>query len=195
MSKFQSPELWKLINSHREKNTDKQTHMWFGGGKGEKIMFRIEDNEYEDFINLVATTIENYLPNTNSEALHLLELPLEIGVLCFDLDIKFFNKKSHKQLIEPTDIIEKINKIISKYFILSDKKSELISYYFVKDTPFHNKEKEYYSDGIHITYPNIILDSQNKNFIMDLLIEEINQNGDFNLLMENLLKEKLNKKK
>ena len=193
MSKLQNPELWNFINSHIEREPSRQTHMWFG--KPEKIMFRVEDNEYEYFINLVATTIENYLKKTKSEALHLLELPLEIGVLCFDLDIKFSDDKSHKMFIEPTDIIEKINKIISRYFILTDAKTQLISYYFVKETPFHNKEKEYYSDGIHITYPNIVLDSQNKDFIMDLLIEEIIKDGDFNLLMEKLLIEKLNKNK
>jgi P4 family phage/plasmid primase-like protien len=194
MSKFQNRELWSYITCHKEDDTSKQTHMWFGAGKGEKIMFRVEDNEYGPFLDLVATTIENYLPNAKSEALHLLELPLEIGVLCFDLDIKFSNDKSHKEFIEPIDIIEKINKIISTYFILPDAKSDLISYYFVKETPFHNKEREYYSDGIHITYPNIVLDSHNKNFIMDLLIDEIDKNGDFNSLMENLLIEKLNKK-
>ena len=51
MSKLQNPKLWNFINSHIEREQSRQTHMWFG--KPEKIMFRVEDNEYEYFINLV----------------------------------------------------------------------------------------------------------------------------------------------
>ena len=187
-------ELWNYIISNAEKDKSKQTHMWFGANF-DKVLFRVDDDEYNYFVDLVGTTTENCLKNENSEALHLLELPLEVGVLCFDLDIKFFKKKSHRGFIEPLDIIEKINKIISTYFTLSDKKSELISYYFVKKTPFHNDEKKYYSDGIHITYPNLVLDFQSKNFILDLLIDEIVEKGDFDLLINELLLENLQKNK
>lgn len=186
-------KLWDYITSNVEKDKTRQTHMWFG--TYEKILFRVEDDEYNYFVDLVGTTTENFLKNENSEALHLLELPLEVGVLCFDLDIKFFNKNSHSKFIEPLDIIEKINKIISTYFTLGDKKTDLISYYLVKKTPYYNEEKKYYSDGIHITYPNLVLDFQSKNFILDLLIDEIVEKGDFDLLINELLLKKLQQKK
>ncbi len=187
-------KLWDYIMSNVEKDKSRQTHMWFGADFN-KVLFRVEDDKYNYFVNLVGQTTENYLKNETSEVLHLLELPLEIGVLCFDLDIKFYKKISHSKFIEPLDIVEKINKIISKYFTLGDTKSELISYYFVKKTPFYNEGKKNYSDGIHITYPNLVLDFQSKNFILDLLIDEIVKKGDFDLLINELLLEKLQKNK
>ena len=190
----QITELWNFITRRKEKDKPSQTHMWFGANF-DKIMFKVEDKDYNHFVNLVAETTKNYVKNGENEALHLLERPLEIGVLCFDLDIKFNKINTHNRYIEPQDIIEKINRIVKKYFVLSDDKNELTSYYLVKDSPYYNEEKEVYSDGIHITYPNLILDSENKNFICDLLIEEIVANGDFDMLLDNILMDQYQKKK
>lgn len=184
--------LCNFIMENEEKDTSRQTHMWFGN-KGNRILFRVEDEDYEDFVNLVAKATDRWLSNPNNEALHVLELPLEVGMFCIDLDIKFSKKKSHFDLIEPLDIIEKINKIVKTYFTLDDKKKQLKSYYFIKKNPFYDKEKKVYSDGIHIIYPNLILDPQNKNFIFDLLIDEIVAKGDFDVLLNELLIDKYQK--
>jgi P4 family phage/plasmid primase-like protien len=178
--------LWNFITSRKEKDTTLQTHMWFGANL-DKLMFRVEDEDYNTFVDLVANTTKGYIENEELESLHLLERPLKVGPLCFDLDIKFHKINTHKMYIEPHDIIEKINKIVKKYFILSENKSELVSYYLVKEEPFYNREKKIYSDGIHIVYPNLILNSENKNFICDLLIDEIITNGDFDVLLDNIL--------
>lgn len=184
--------LWDFITDRVEKDTKKQTHMWFGNGF-DKILFRVENEEYDEYLNLVATTTNKILIRKDMEALHLLELPLEIGVFNLDLDIKFIKKNTHSNYIEPLNIIEKLNDIITKYFKLSDDKSELISYYLVKDEPFYDDKKKYYSDGIHISYPNLILDCDSKNFILDLLIKGIVDKGDFDELINLLLSEKIKK--
>lgn len=184
--KIQIPELWNFIMKRKEKETSCQTHMWFGMGL-DKIMFKVDDEDYDEFVNLVAKSTKNYIKNDNAESLHLLERPLKTGVLCFDLDIKFHKINTHSKYIEPQDIIEKINRIVEKYFILSDDKNELISYYLVKESPYYNEDKGLYSDGIHITYPNLVLNSENKNFICDLLVEEIINNGDFDMLLDEIL--------
>ena len=191
---IQIPELWNFINRRKEDNKINQTHMWFGE-KNHKLMFKVDDVDYEEFVNLLANTTQKYLINNNIESLHLLERPLEIGVLCFDLDIKFSKINTHDKYIEPRDIIEKINKIVKKYFTLSDDNNDLISYYLVKDIPDYNKEQKLYSDGIHITYPNLVLNSEHKNFICDLLIKEIMTNGDFDMLLDELLIEQYAKSK
>ena len=190
----QIPELWNFIIGRKEKDKPSQTHMWFGANF-DKVMFKVDDEDYEEFVNLVAKNTKNYVRNNNVESLHLLERPLETGVLCFDLDIKFFKINTHSKYIEPRDIIEKINKIVEKYFVLSDDKNELICYYLLKDSPYYNEEKGVYSDGIHITYPNLVLNSENKNFICDLLIEEIMRNGDFDMLLDEILMDQYRKNK
>jgi P4 family phage/plasmid primase-like protien len=185
-------ELWDFMTERIEKDTKRQTHMWFGNGF-DKIMFRVEDEEYEDYLNLVANTTTKLLPRVGMEALHLLELPLEIGIFNLDLDIKFIKKNSHTNYIEPLSIVEKLNKIISNYFNLSEDKSELICYYLIKEEAFYNETKKLYSDGIHISYPNLVLDCESKNFILDQLIQEIISKGDFDDLINLLLTEKLKK--
>lgn len=187
-------ELWNYINERIEKDTKRQTHMWFGDGF-HKIMFRVEDNEYNDFLNLVGSTTSKIMKYQNMEALHLLELPLETGVFNLDLDIKFSKMNSHNNFIEPIIIIEKINKIVNKYFTISDEQTELICYFLTKDSPFFDENKNIYSDGIHITYPNLILNSANKNFILDLLIEDLNNTNDFDELINYLLEDKIGKTK
>lgn len=187
-------QLWNYIIDHSEKDTKKQTHMWFGDGF-DKVMFRIDDDEYTEFLDLVSKTTSKIMKYDDMEALHLTELPLDIGIFNLDLDIKFTKKNSHTNYIEPATIVEKINDIINKYFVLSNDKSELYSYYLTKEKPFLDDKKKLYSDGIHITYPNLILNSANKNFILDLLIEEITSSNDFDELINLLLTEKIEKSK
>jgi P4 family phage/plasmid primase-like protien len=187
-------KLWDFISDRVEKDTKKQTHMWFGNGF-DKVMFRVEDDDYEEFVNLVSETTQNILKYNDMEALHLLELPKEIGVFNLDLDIKFTKKNSHTKYIEPLNIIEKLNKIIKTYFVLNKNNNELISYYLLKDEPFFDDKKKLYSEGIHISYPNLILNCEDKNFILDLLIEEIITKGDMDELINVLLTEDFQNKK
>jgi P4 family phage/plasmid primase-like protien len=186
--------LWNFITDRCEKDTKRQTHMWFGDGF-DKVMFRVEDDEYNEFLDLVSSTTCKIIKYDDMEALHLLELPLDVGVFNLDLDIKFTKNNSHTNFIEPITIVEKINEIITKYFVLSDDKCELYSYFLTKEKPFFDEKKKLYSDGIHITYPNLILNSANKNFILDLLIKEIILTNDFDELINLLLTEKIEKSK
>jgi P4 family phage/plasmid primase-like protien len=185
-------QLRTFMTNRRESDRTRQTHMWFG--ETDKIMFRVEDEEYDQFVNLVAETTQQHIVDGDKEALHILERPLKIGMLCFDLDIKFYKTNTHNRYIEPQDIIEKINKTVKKYFNLTDNKSELMSYYLVKDGPYYNEKNEVHSDGIHIAYPNLILNSENKNFICDLVVEELLKNGDFDVLLDEILIDQYKKK-
>jgi P4 family phage/plasmid primase-like protien len=187
-------DLWTFITDHIEKDTKKQTHMWFGDNF-DKVMFRVEDENYNEFLDIVSSTTSNILNYANMEALHLTELPLEVGIFNIDLDIKFLKSNSHINFIEPINIIEKINNIVSKYFTLSSDRNELISYFLIKNEPFYDDKKKMYSDGIHISYPNLILNSANKNFILDLLIDELNSTNEFDELINYLLTEKIGKNK
>jgi P4 family phage/plasmid primase-like protien len=185
-------KLWNYIMEHEEKDKLRQTHMWFGYGSN-KIMFRIDDNEYDEFVELVANTTVNIMKYNDLEALHITELPLSIGNFNIDLDIQFIKNNTHQNFIEPITIIETLNKIIKKHFILKD--NSLSVYYFIKEKPYLDEIKNIYSDGIHISYPNLKLNTTNKNFIIDLFIEEIKKNGDFDELINYLLTEKMEKNK
>ena len=96
--KIQIPELWNFIMKRKEKETSCQTHMWFGMDL-DKIMFKVDDEDYDEFVNLVAKSTKEYIKNDNIESLHLLERPLKTGVLCFDLDIKFHKINTHSKYI------------------------------------------------------------------------------------------------
>ena len=187
-------KVMDYISDHIETDKSKQTHMWFGKDFDKK-MFRIEDDEYEDFLKLVKTTANEILKHNDMEALHVLELPPAESIFNLDLDIKFVRKNTYANYIEPINIIEILQKNISKYFVLSEDKCELHAFFMAKPNPFFDYEKNIYSDGIHITFPNLILDTVDKNFILDLLIDEIRRTNEFDELINVLLVEQFEKNK
>ena len=56
----QIPELWNFIIGRKEKDKPSQTHMWFGANF-DKVMFKVDDEDYEEFVNLVAKNTKNYV--------------------------------------------------------------------------------------------------------------------------------------
>lgn len=183
--------LKNYIINNTERDKEKQTHMWFGSSK---ILFRVEDSEYDNFVNMVSNVSSQSLKYEDEEALHILERPLDVGILCIDIDIKFRKKLRHEDFIEPMDIISKINAIVKKYFVLSSELKELEAYYLTKDYPYYDEKSKTYSDGIHITYPNLVLSSENKKFILDMLTEQIIQKEDMEDLLNVLILDVYEKK-
>lgn len=135
-----------------------------------KISLYIADDEYEEFLNLYSLAI------TNGTILHLTEKPIEPSPLRVDLDFRFAmplneNNETYLQRIYTK---EHINKIIMNYFkiiniYLDVNDDNNIGYVMEKPYPteFRNKIK----DGLHLVFPNIIIDNNTQFFIRKKILD------------------------
>lgn len=136
------------------------THTWWDNKNN--IIFKIQDDEYEDFL-------ETYMRECNKSfgKLHVMEKPKDNGPLCLDFDIKQKNSDSKIKIDEIINVVESINSCIIKNFKLNNPEQQLKSYVLMKKKPFYIKDKDQYSDGFHIQYPNLILSTLDRYLIYD----------------------------
>jgi len=137
-----------------------------------KITINIPNEHYEQFLNLYALAI------TSGLSLYLTEKPRDPSAIRVDLDFRFSHDITVEEL--PIKIIRKYNenhvykiidyyfKIINTYLNVSDEAN--IAYIMEKPTPtlFRNKIK----DGIHIIFPNIIVNNNIQHFIRNKILEK-----------------------
>ena len=155
-----------------------ETHMMWNG-KDTNILFKVEDNEYEEYLRLYIDEAQKNFGN-----LHILEKPKNVGPLYFDFD---FKQKKNKRFITQEmihNIIKCINKKIKKNFKLSSDKEELQSFVLIKKNL--SKKKDVYSDGFHIHYPKLTLECIDKFLIFEEAKNYIIEKNVFSDLYENL---------
>lgn len=150
-----------------------ETHQqWVGDGVSREqgitnINFRVEDEDYEEFIRLYKKECE-----INYGRLHIMEKPREIGPLVLDYDLKQITSQRKLTSTEIMQVVECINDVITKYYHISDD-IILESYILMKEIPFFNKKNSNYSDGFHIHYPNLYLTIEDRFLIFDESKKEI----------------------
>jgi phage/plasmid-associated DNA primase len=127
------------------------THQWWDNETNTN--FKILDDEYDEFLQVYTRELKK-----EGEILHVMEQPKEIGPLCLDFDFKQISPERTICTDDIIHIISIINNIADKYFVFKNEKT-LDSYVFMKKEPFFVKSKLVYSDGFHIMYPNLILNS------------------------------------
>ncbi len=171
------------------------------------IIFKIDDNDYNKYIKLYTDEITK---NNNKKLGHLniMEKPKDIGYLCLDFDFKY---KNNEKIFDTTNHIKNVvlivNKIVSKYYkirknIIDGNDSEndeqtnenneelkniLKSYITVKNEPYYDKNKLFYSNGFHIQYPNLVLSVVDRYFIYDEMYKYVIKNNIFNDLENKIL--------
>ena len=143
------------------------THQWWDNQAN--INFKVSDDEYDEFIGIYAREIKN---NKNKKILHVMEQPKEIGPLCLDFDLKQISPERTINVDDISQIISVVNNIIVKYYTIKNN-STLDSYVFMKKEPFLDRKKSLYSDGFHIEYPNLILNSHDRFLIYNESRKEI----------------------
>ena len=127
----------------------------------------------------------------NFGKLHVMEKPLDVGPLCLDYDIKISKPLSCFKLVEPVQIIEIINRIVTKYYELSDSKEELESYVLTKNELYYDPKKKLYADGFHIEYPKLIMTTLDRFLIFEESKNEIIKMGYFDEVFEEIFKSKI----
>jgi len=140
------------------------THQWWDNNKNTN--FKIEDNEYDEFIELY------YKQLKKDKILHVMEKPKDIGPMCLDFDFKQTSPERTICVDNIINIISIINNIIDANYKIDNIKT-LESYIFMKHEPFYDKKKSLYSDGFHIMYPNLILSVEDRFLIYDESRKEI----------------------
>lgn len=150
-----------FINKKKlEKGSKNYTNTSFSLIPEQNYIFKVEDNEYEKFIELYIKELE-----TNKN-LTLLERPKDVGPLYFDFDIKHENSETLITSEIYTNMVLLINSVIKKYVIDKEERDEeeddeepniYESYVLMKPKPQKEYKKNTYSDGIHILYPLLYL--------------------------------------
>jgi P4 family phage/plasmid primase-like protien len=177
--------LMDFIGKHKCDYGDKTyTHTWWDNAKN--ILFKVESDEYEEYLD-----VYNNESKTKYGKLHVMEKPLDVGPLCLDYDVKLSDGIRCFEKINITYVIQSINKIIKKYYNLSDEQEELVCYILIKNKPYYDEKKQLYSDGFHIQYPNLILDVKDRFLIYEESKNEIVEKGYFDELFKVLLKHNL----
>lgn len=135
-----------------------------------RVAVYIPADNYDEFLNLYALAI------TNGVQLYLTEKPLDPSPIRVDLDFRFspdINEDSVikiKRKYDDANILKIIDiyfKIINTYLDISE--ADNIAYVMEKPNPvnFRNKIK----DGIHIIFPNIIINNNIQHFIRKKILD------------------------
>jgi P4 family phage/plasmid primase-like protien len=160
------------------------THNWWDNTRN--VLFKVEQSEYERFLDIYNDELKSKYGK-----LHIMEKPLETGSLCLDFDVKINREFRCLEMVNISMIIQTINKIIKKYYKITEEQSEMMSFVLVKETPYYDSDKNLYSDGFHIQYPNLILDVKDRFLIFDESKNEIIKKGYFDEIFKTLILQKL----
>ena len=178
--KLNTNDLINYINKRKCNPGDKLfTHTWFENKN--RFIFKILDEEYDNFLEIYC---KNHI--SKNSPMHILEKQRDIGPFCLDFDIKHEQSERLIATNEIVIVIELINRIILKYFKLSDSQEQLTSYVLMKNEPMLNTSTNKYADGFHIQYPNLILSAQERYLIYDEAKQESMNNDYFHDLHENI---------
>jgi P4 family phage/plasmid primase-like protien len=162
-------DLLAFINKYKSEKGKAFTNTSIGIPR---VSINIPADCYDNFLNLYALAI------TSGVSLFLTEKPIEPSPIRVDLDFRFSQDLSNEE-ITASKIIRKYNeeniyKIINAYFTIintylniSDEAN--VAYVMEKPNPtlFRNKIK----DGIHIIFPNIIVNNNIQHFIRTKILE------------------------
>lgn len=177
--------LMDFIYKHKCEYGDKTfTHTWWDNTKN--IIFKVNSDDYEEYLDVYTKEIGTKYGN-----MHVMEKPLDIGPLCLDYDVKIAEGIRCFEKIDIMLVVKAINKIIKKYYSLSNEQEELVCYVLVKNKPYYDENKKLYSDGFHIQYPNLIMNVKDRFVIYEESKNEIVNQGYFDELFKILLKHDL----
>jgi len=157
------------------------SHTWWDNVKN--FTFKIGNDEYVEFLELYKEHCK-----LNYGELHITERTEDISPLKLDFDYKQHSKVRLITKDQIDKIIEIINNKIRENFVIKKSKKELYNaYVLLKNEPFHNEGKKYYSDGFHIQYPNLILDIVDRYLLFDEIKKEIIINDIFKDIYDGLI--------
>jgi P4 family phage/plasmid primase-like protien len=167
-----------MIKNKKARGDKEHTHVWWGEHDGGNIIFNVPDEDYDKFISLYRKECI-----TNFGKLHVLEKPKEVGPLCLDFDFKQIDLERNITSDMIIQIVGIITRVIKTHFITEEK--NLISIVLMKDEPVRrindglNGKTVEYSDGLHIQYPYLYLQVENRYFIYEEVKREIARQNIF----------------
>jgi P4 family phage/plasmid primase-like protien len=180
-SKMTYKNLNNFININKCSYGNKEfTHNLWDNTKN--ILFKVKNEEYETFLDLYSKELDKNFGN-----MHIMEKPLDIGPLCLDFDLKINQNTRCLEIIQITKIIQTINNVIKENYKLNDENDDLTCFILTKDKPYFDEEKKLFSDGFHIQYPNLILESKDRFVIFEKTKDKLVQSGVFDELFKILI--------
>lgn len=161
-------EFNEFINRHRVYNNNEYfTHTIF---KPIKERYCFTDGDYQQFVQLYSRIIDK-----NIAELNFVEKPNSNGVTYLYIDVEYLQKGQKRQYDIETikSIIKKTNDYLIDNFNVTNKQLTT----FIAEKPEANETNDnIYKDGIHIYYPYLPLNKDNRQMILDHL-KELQKNG------------------
>jgi P4 family phage/plasmid primase-like protien len=180
------PKEYKNLNDFITNNKSSigsklETHQYANGKL--RINFIVSDDNYDIFMKL-------YIKEVKTNPSFILEKIKDTTSLYFDFDIKTDNDIRLFDIEDLKSIVMKMNMVIKKYYDLDNddddddlssdnserkkiKEDMLKCYILTKDEPIYDATKKKYSDGFHIHYANLYLNTEDKLFLFDKIEEKI----------------------
>ena len=161
-------KLYNFLKKVSVKDNSNITHTSMGYMKSS---YSIDDNSYDEFINLYTESIKN--GNTHS----LVERPKYISPIIVDIDFKVYNENRKYNI----DNIKKLIQIYYDTFLnlsTNAKNIDCITYVFEKDLPTYYKTVEnnirIYKDGFHLYFINVYFSIEDRELIYKKILENKN---------------------
>ena len=170
-------KLKELLNNNRIVNHDEPfTHLSYGNILGK---FNIPDDKINEFMKCYIKCIKYGCDN-----LSLLEKQKQYSPLLIDIDLKACTKNDNDKLYD-YELIETIinyyKEAIEEYLIIPDKSKIKIGVFEKENV---KEIDDYYKDGIHIVFPDIITNIETRHLIRLKVVEKCIENKIFDDYIE-----------
>ena len=173
-------ELLAYLNEHKyvENSTEKYTHLSYGKVTGK---YYISSLDIKDFIRLYINAV-----NHEVDDLSILEIQPEYGPIIVDIDLKYPMEEGNSDRLYNDDmilnIIEKYKTSITKYLEITDIDNCLI---FVFEKKHKSEKDDYYKDGFHILFNEIVANAATRHLIRHDVVEMCKEEKLFDNFIEN----------
>jgi phage/plasmid-associated DNA primase len=144
------------------------THTSLGplGTTGYKGSFHISGDDYMTFLKLY-TGVIGEMP------LHIVERPMSVGPMVFDFDFHTDNTHAEREYNDE-DVEYLVNKCVTKMKELFDiDDDEIKAFVLEKPEPTYEAKREIYKDGIHIIFPDLVMDYRMRHYLFDCVKSEV----------------------
>ena len=143
----------KKYKIQKETNEKPITHTSMKGGK-----WSVPENELHEFYKLIKNNIIN-----GDENIPLVEKMRDYFPFVIDIDLKYNDVIEERQYTSETKevLLEYIWSVINEFIEINDNSSKGIALFMEKDKPYPcNKQNFKSKDGIHIGFPELIVEKQ-----------------------------------
>lgn len=160
-TKQRETEFREFLNSFKIGKRKDITITHTSMGSYFKGSWHIPEDKYNDFL-------EKYSKLSGKVNLSIVERPLEVGPMLFDIDMNFDGNVERQYTIENVrDFVSLVQNVITRNIKLK-KDKDVKAFVCEKPEPTFNSKKNITKDGFHVMFPYLYLNIEQRTVIMEL---------------------------